>query len=97
MTRKLNQAGFGHVAIVFVLLFVAVAGFAGYKVVSMNQGQKSGVSTVAPQATPAVSAPESINSNADLQQTAKALESSSASVNDNLNDASLNADVNALL
>jgi hypothetical protein len=92
-SRHISQAGFGHIAAVFALLFVAVVGFAGYKVVTMN---KAG-STTASTAAVSTKAPEKISTKADLVQTSKALDSSSTSVSSGLNDSSLNSDLNDML
>jgi hypothetical protein len=37
MKATINQRGIGHVVAVFAVLFLAVVGFAGYKVVTMNK------------------------------------------------------------
>ena len=37
-TTRFTQAGIGHVVILFVIVFVAVVGFAGWKVATMNKG-----------------------------------------------------------
>jgi hypothetical protein len=91
--QHLNQAGFGHMAVVFLILFVSVAGFAGYKVVSMNKTAGSSESS----ATASPKVPEKINTKADLNVTAKALDNSSAQLNGSLNDSSLDADLNDML
>lgn len=93
MNKHINQNGFGHIAIVFVLLFVAVAGFAGYKVLNANKADTTAVSAVA--ATP--TAPAKISSKADLVQTSKALDASSSQVDGSLNDNSLNSSLNDML
>lgn len=93
MKSRLNQFGVGHIAAVFVLVFLAVVGFAGYKVWSLNRPVADTVSSVS--AKPVV--PAKINSKADLGKAAKALDSSSGDVNNNLNDNSLNSDLNDML
>jgi hypothetical protein len=89
---KLNQAGFGHTVLVFVLLFVAAAGFAGYKVLS-GQGTKNAASTV----STSTKFPAKISAKADLVQASKALDNSSTQVDSSLNDGGLDADLNDLL
>jgi hypothetical protein len=90
---NLNQKGFGHIAVLFVLVFVAVVGFAGYKVFTMNKSADTTVSSVV--ANPTV--PSRISTKADLTATAKALDSSSSQVDSNLNDGALNSDLNDML
>jgi hypothetical protein len=92
MRTHLNQAGVGHIAAVFVIVFLGVAGFAGYKVVTMNKAAST-TSTV----TFSPKVPKTITSKADLAQAGKALDSTSAQVDSSLNDNSLNADLNDLL
>jgi len=96
MKAHSSQAGFGHIAVVFLVLFVAVAGFAGYKVVTMNSAQKDDA-TVATQTQQNAVVPDQIKSKADLVQTAKVLDNSSSSVDGSLNDNSLNQDLNDML
>lgn len=92
------QAGVGHVAVVFVLVFLAVAGFAGYKVVTMNSSQKSSVATGLPtKALTNAEAPAQIKSKSDLVLTAKALDTQSSQVDSSLNDNGLNQDLNDML
>lgn len=92
MTKHTNQAGFGHVLAVFLVLFVAVVGFGGYKVATMNKavGSESSV-TLAPKY------PKTVSTKADLQQTAKALDGSNAQVSSGLNASALDADLSDLL
>jgi hypothetical protein len=86
-TTKLPQAGIGHIAIVFAVVFVAVVGFAGWQVFSSNKN-----ASVADKAsTASAQVPDKIQTKADLVQTSKALDSSSTNVNSNLNDNALNA------
>lgn len=94
MKRRINHAGFGHLAAVGIVLFLLVAGFTGYKVVMMNHAV-----SVAPAAktTAASSAPASINSKADLTQASKALDNSNTQVNSSLNDSALDSDLNDML
>lgn len=92
-TRSFNANGFGHVALVFVVLFLAVVGFAGYKVVTANRS----VATTPPAKTAATAVPAAINSKADLVQISKVLDSSSAQVDSSLNDNALNSDLNDML
>lgn len=94
MKLRMNQTGFGHVAAVGIVLFLAVAGFAGYKVVTMNRNAAVTPST---QTAASSSTPTSIHSKADLSQAGKALDSSSAQVNSSLNDGALDSDLNDML
>jgi hypothetical protein len=93
-TRQSLQAGFGHVAVVFLIVFVAVVGFAGYKVMSSNSS-KQDASVAVPVAASTV--PAQIKTKADLVQTAKVLDNSSSSVDSTLNDTALSSDLNDML
>lgn len=91
---QLNQRGVGHIAALLVVVFVAVAGFAGYKVVTMNKtSQPVAATTVA--ASPKV--PAKITNKTDLTDASMALDSQSAQVNGSLNDNALNTDLNDML
>lgn len=89
-----SQAGFGHIVLVFALVFLAVGGFAGYKVVS---GRGSKADTAATVTATASSVPATITTQADLTLTSKALDNEAASVNGGLNDGSLDGDLNDML
>lgn len=91
-TRIMNQKGFGHVVIIFVVLFVAVAGLAGYKVMTMHNSDSSNGSAAAVPKVPAT-----ITSKADLTAAAKALDSAGVQLNSSLDDSALNSDLNDLL
>lgn len=91
-TMKLNQSGFGHLAVLFLLVFFAVAGFAGYKVVTMNKASNAASSVVL-----APKVPAHITTKADLTATVKALDAASGQVNGSLNDNTLNGDLNDML
>jgi predicted negative regulator of RcsB-dependent stress response len=92
-TTKHPQAGIGHIAIVFAVVFLAVVGFAGWQVFSSNKNASVGDKA----STASVQVPNKIQTKADLVQTSKALDSSSTNVNSNLNDNALNADLNDML
>lgn len=92
MKSRINHAGIAHLAAIAVVLLLGVVGFAGYKVVSMNKAADSASSVVADS-----SAPESITTKADLAQTEKALENTSAGLDSGLNDSALDADLNDML
>lgn len=89
----MNQKGSGHIAVVIVVLFLAVAGFAGFKIMHKN----TSVATPASAATKAAAVPAAINSKADLVQVSKALDDSSSQIDGGLNDNTLNADLNDML
>jgi len=82
----INQAGFEAVGVLAVILVVAVIGFAGYKVMHMNKAADS---------QPGV--PAKIQTKADLTQTGKSLDAASGQLDSNLDDGSLDADMNAML
>ena len=87
-----NQAGFEAVGVIVAVLFVAVVGFAGLKVASMNK------STDAVQSSSASSeVPATIKTKADLAKTSKNLDASGSQLNSNLDDGSLDADLNTML
>lgn len=90
MKRSL-ESGSHLVALALVVVFVAVAGFAGYKVWQMQQASLNN------SATTAATVPAKITNTADLTQASKVLDQASTQVNTNLDDSSLNADLNALL
>lgn len=91
MTHKYNQNGFEAVGILLVVVVVAIIGFASFKVLTLNK-------TVDPPATSAaVSEPDSIESDGDLSDTSKSLDSASSELDTSLNDEALNADLDALL
>lgn len=91
-----TQAGFGHIAVVFLVLFVAVVGFAGYKVATMNKTASPEKSVAAQQNTSAT-VPAHIESKADLQAAAHALDDAGSNLDSSLGSDSLSADMNAML
>lgn len=91
-TAHFNQQGIAHLAVVFVLVFLAVAGFAGYKV--LQNGKTAGDSV---QNSSQAVVPDKIESRADLVTTSKALDGSGSDVDNGLNDEQLNADLNDML
>jgi hypothetical protein len=91
-TTSPNQNGIGHLALIFVLVFVAVVGFAGYTVMTNKPADDTNSSvTLSPEV------PEKISSREDLVTTSKALDGSSSAVDGGLNDAALDADLNDML
>lgn len=92
MKARLNSRGIGHLALVFVLLFVAVVGFAGYKVMTKNSADSTVNSTA-----PTTLVPKKISNKASLTQAGKALDNSSSDVNSNLNDKALDPGLNDML
>lgn len=92
-TARFNQAGIGHVVVVFALVFVAVVGFAGYKVATMDKN----ADTVVTSSSESAEVPDKIQSKADLGQTGKALDDADSQVDGSLDDGSLDADLNDML
>ncbi|HEX8182399.1 MAG TPA: hypothetical protein VF575_02240 [Candidatus Saccharimonadales bacterium] len=88
---RINQAGFGAVGVLVGLLLVAVIAGVGYKVVSMN---KLDTTSQIPAAT---TAPETIQTQADLTATGKSLDQSGSQLDSGLDDSSLDADLNTML
>ena len=86
-----SQKGFEAIGVLLVVVVVAIIGFASYKVLTMNKAADS------PATSAAASEPEKIESNQDLADTSKVLDSASTELDTSLNDASLNSDLNALL
>ena len=93
-TRNL-QSGFGAIAAVFLVLVVAVIGFAGYKVFTMDKGSNAPVATATPVNN--MAAPSAIKSKADLAKAAQALDNTSSTVDSTLNDNALNQDLSDML
>jgi len=91
--RILNQAGFEATAVIVALLVVGVLGFGSYKFIAIRNQSKA--STASASATHAV--PATIKTQADLAQTAQALDADGSALDNSLNDASLDADLNAVL
>lgn len=90
--KRLNQTGSHIVALAVGVLVLGVIGFCGYTVMQHNKSTDSGVT-----ASKATTAPDTIKNTADLSATSKALDNASSQVNSNLNDSSLDADLNDML
>jgi len=91
--KSFNQKGFEAVMVGVVLLFVAVVGFAGFKVMSMNKSAETASVVPATQ----VAAPATIKTKADLVKTDQALEASALETDKGLNSKALDADLETLL
>jgi len=91
--RTFNQKGFESVFVGVALLFVAVIGFAGYKVITTNKSADT--ASVVPAEQNAV--PSAIKTEADLQKTDKALEASAVETDKSLDSTALDADLDTLL
>ncbi len=89
--RKLSQSGFGHVALVLLVLVLAVVGFAGYTV--WKAGQKTDTSNTGQQA----SLPATIKTEADLTQTSKFLDETAKELDSSLDPSGLDSSINQLL
>lgn len=87
-----TQAGIGHVVAIFMVVFVAVIGFAGWKVATMDRSAP-GTANV----TLSAEVPEKLETKADLVTTSKALDGSASDLDGGLNDSSLDADLNDML
>lgn len=87
--RKLPQSGFGHVALVLIVVVLAVVGFAGYTVwqAGQNTGDTSQQATV----------PETITTKADLTQTSKYLDQAGTELDSSLDPSGLDGSINQLL
>lgn len=92
--KRLNQSGSHIVAGAVAVLVLGVVAFAGYTV-SQRGGNKT-VQTATPAAAKPAAA-STISSNADLSKAASQLDNSSSQVDSNLNDSSLDADLNDML
>ncbi len=86
--RKLSQSGFGHVALVLIVVVLAVVGFAGYTV--WKAGQKTDT-------TQQASLPATIKTEADLTQTSKFLDESAKELDSSLDPSGLDGSINQLL
>ena len=87
-----NQAGSHVIAVTLFLLAVGVIGFAGYRVYQMQQPAATTDTSASTAAVPA-----SIKNTASLNQAASSLDSVSTQLNSNLDDSSLDADINSML
>lgn len=77
----------------FAVLVVGVIGFAGYKVMQMQQA----ATTNQPSTTASTTVPAKITDTASLKQASSALDASSAQLNTSLDDSALNTDLNSML
>jgi predicted negative regulator of RcsB-dependent stress response len=82
------QNGFAHMALILLVVVLAVAAFAGYKVMQSND-------TTADNSAPAVHQTETIKTTSDLDSAKSTLDSSN--VDNDLNPDSMNQDVDSLL
>ena len=89
--QVINQAGFEAVAIMVVVLVLGVVGFASYKVL------QNGMPAVQQPTAAVTTEPDTIKSKSDLANTSKALDSSAAELDKDLDDSQLDADLNAVL
>ena len=89
--KRLNQSGIAHLGILLGLVVVAAIAFAGYRVMS----QQSDNLTAETSASATV--PAAIKTKSDLSQTGKALDQTSADLNNNLDSSSLDSDINSML
>ena len=92
--KRLNQSGSHIIGLALLVLALGVVGFAGYKV---EQAHNKSDTTAQTAANKPVAAPTTIANTADLQQASSALDSSSSQLNSNLDDSSLNADLDSML
>lgn len=84
--------GFALHTVVIVLLFVGVVGFAGYKVATMDRGTGTETNQSA-----SADAPDTIKNQKDLSNTGKDLDETNAQLDSDLDDTSLDSDLNAVL
>lgn len=89
---KKTQKGFAHLALLLLLVAVAVAAYAGYKVVKDHQDK-----TTANQTSTSLtqSASDAINNKADLDKALNTI--NGQNVEADLNPSSLDNDINSLL
>ena len=87
-----NESGSHVIALALGLVFVAVVGFAGYRVYQMQLATNGATDTKTTATVPA-----KITNTASLNQAASVLDQSSAQVNSNLDDNALNDDLSNLL
>lgn len=91
--HKLNQSGFEAVGLILVVVVVAVIGFAGYTMMNLDKAADSSASVSTGQS----SEPDSLKSQSDLKKTDAALEASGSELDQNLDDGSLDADLETML
>ncbi len=90
--QTLNQKGIGHVVALLVLVFVAVAGFAGYTVISKNSAVEP-----APASTMQQTESDEIRNQSDLEKNDRELTDSEQQLDSQLDDSELDADLDAML
>jgi hypothetical protein len=88
--KRLNQSGSHILGIALFVLVLGVVAFAGYTVMDTNKHKTQPTTTATTQS-------DAIQNTADLAAASDQLDSSSAQVNSNLDDSSLNNDLNDLL
>ena len=91
--KRFDQSGSHVIGLALFVAFVAVVGFTGYKVWQLH----SSVATSNSLPTIASKVPATIRTSSDLTQAANALDAASAQLNANLNDATLNTDMQSML
>jgi uncharacterized protein (UPF0333 family) len=87
--KRLNQSGSLHLGLLLAVVVVAAVFAVGFRV--MNNSKSSDDTTTA------ASYPSSIQSKADLTQTSRALDQTGSQIDSNLNDSSLDSDINSML
>jgi len=90
--KRLNQSGSHVLALVLLVAVLGVVGFAGYKVMNASKPKADTTATTA-----TTSSSDTIKNSAGLDQAATTLDNSSAQVNSNLDDNSLNNNLNDML
>lgn len=90
--KRLNQSGSHLVALLVLVLALGVVGFAGYKV---NQARNDSGTLTAAKVTDTT--PATLTTTADLDKTSQSLDDSAAQLDNNLDDSSLDTDLNAML
>jgi uncharacterized protein HemX len=88
--KRLNQTGSHILGIALLIVALGVVGFAGYTVMNKNKDKTATATTATTQS-------DTIQNTADLTAASDQLDSSSTQVNSNLDDSSLNNDLNDLL
>jgi len=87
--KRLNQSGSHVVGLVLLILVLGVVGFAGYKVQQAHTKTKTADSTQ--------TVPATITTTSDLQKASQAMDDSSSQLSANLDDSSMDADLNSML
>lgn len=90
--KRLNQSGSHILAVALFVLVLSVIGFAGYTVSQRNKTVSSSAAVTATSGMPAT-----IQTEADLSATAASLDNSSADLNNSVNGATLDSNLNDLL